>query len=231
MTNDRISFIYVFLVEPPWNNVLGLYTIFGLGSSLVGLILCLTIWPYLHIPITDIPDKLLRGMFLSCLMKLFLWAFSSCWDCIRGLLYLGGQGGGQKLHRLPKDLQRFQSLPERYRRFFCRWPEAFQKSSEKTRRFPKVTWEITKIFDDYGRSPNISDSLLKIAEDHPMTATLSLLFMIFTSNQLFSCIFRICKFLKTDVILISLILSGPMLLPTRIVFKLHMVPSTPPKAG
>ena len=94
-----------------------------------------------------------------------------------------------------------------------------------------MTREITKIFDDYGRSPNISESLLKIAEDHPMTATLSLLFMIFTSNQLFSCIFRIFKFLKTDVILISLILFGPMLLPTRIVFELHMVPSTPPKAG
>ena len=33
----------------------------------------------------------------------------------QGPALLGGQGGGQKLHRLPKDLQRFQSLPERFR--------------------------------------------------------------------------------------------------------------------
>ena len=91
--------------------------------------------------------------------------------------------------------------------FFVGDQKHFKKFPKKTRRFPKVTREITKIFDDYGRSPNISESLLKIAEDHPMTATLSLLFMIFTSNQLFSCIFRICKFLKTDVLLISLISS------------------------
>ena len=66
-----------------------------------------------------------------------------------GPALLGGRGGGQELHRLPKNLQRFPSLPERFRRFLCRWPEAFKKISEepedfrrwpdKFRRFSTIT--------------------------------------------------------------------------------------------
>ena len=164
---------------------MGRSTIFGSGSSLIGLILGLTIWPYLHIPITHIPDKLLKGMFLFCWLKLFLWAFFVMLDCIRGLLCLGGRNCID-YPRTSKDSKVYQITSGDFFEFFFR----------KNRRFPRVTREIPKIFNDYGRSPNISDSLPKIAEDHPMTATLSLLFMVFTSNDLFSCIFRICKFWK-----------------------------------
>ena len=162
------------------------------------------------------PDKLLKGMFLFCLLKLFLWAFFVMLDCIRGLLCLGGRNCID-YPRTSKDSKVYQNASgdffvgdQKHFKKFPKKPEDFRRWLEKLRRFSTITGG-RQIFP-------------KVFWRLPKTT-------LFTSNQLFSCIFRIFKFLKTDVILISLILFGPMLLPTRIVFELHMVPSTPPKAG
>ena len=110
--------------------------------------------------------KPFRGMFFSCLMKLFLWAYLSCWLLAvhQGPILLSGKGAGQKVHfcvrTFPTDLQRSNVCQNTSGNFLVVDRNQNENFRKKPRRFLKMTREIS-------RNSNVYED--------PMTATPSLL--------------------------------------------------------